>query len=45
VNKNLDLITKEAHVKKTTRMELIRSALVNFLVHGDDASDISSSSR
>lgn len=36
----LDLVTKEAQIKKTTRMELIRSALVSFLVHGDDASDL-----
>ena len=36
----LDLLNQEAKEKKTTRMELIRSAIVNFLINKDDASDL-----
>lgn len=36
----LDLISAEAKEKKMTRMELIRSAIINFLVNRDDAADL-----
>lgn len=36
----LDLINAEAKEKKMTRMELIRSAIINFLVHRGDAADL-----
>ncbi len=36
----LELLNKEAKEKKMTRMELIRSAVINFLLHGDDAADL-----
>lgn len=36
----LDLLNHESREKKTTRMELIRSAIVNFLLNRDDAGDL-----
>ncbi len=36
----LDLLNHESKEKKTTRMELIRSAIVNFLLNRDDAGDL-----
>lgn len=36
----LELLNKEAKEKKMTRMELIRSAVINFLLHRDDATDL-----
>lgn len=36
----LDLVSAEAKEKKMTRMELIRTAIINFLVHRDDAGDL-----
>lgn len=36
----LGLLTDEAKEKKVTRMELIRSAIVNFLVNRGDAGDL-----
>lgn len=31
---------QEAREKKMTRMEIIRSAVLNFLLHRDDAQDL-----
>lgn len=36
----LDLLTQEAKEKRVTRMELIRSAIVHFLVNRGDAADL-----
>lgn len=36
----LALLSKEATEKRVTRMELIRSAIVNYLVNRDDAEDL-----
>ena len=36
----LELLNKEAKDNKTTRMELIRSAIVNFLINKGDAEDL-----
>lgn len=36
----LDLLNKEAKQKKMTRMEIIRSAVINFLLNRDDAEDL-----
>lgn len=36
----LDLLNKEAKEKKLTRMEIIRSAVLNFLLNRDDATDL-----
>ena len=36
----LDVLTQESRQRKTTRMELIRTAIVDFLLHGDDAGDL-----
>lgn len=36
----VSLLNKEAKEKKMTRMEVIRSALVNFLLSRDDAADL-----
>lgn len=36
----LTLLNQEAKDKKMTRMELIRSAIVNYLLNRDDASDL-----
>lgn len=36
----LDLLNKEAKEKKLTRMEIIRSAVLNFLLNRDDAGDL-----
>ena len=36
----LDLLDNEAKDKKITRMELIRSAVINFLVNRGDAADL-----
>lgn len=36
----LDMLTHEAKEKRVTRMELIRSAIVNFLVNRGDAGDL-----
>ncbi len=36
----LDLLNQEAREKKMTRMELIRSAVLNFLVNRGDAEDL-----
>ncbi|GEM_PF-5670034 len=36
----LELLTREAKQRKMTRMEIIRSAIVNFLVTQDDAEDL-----
>ena len=36
----LDVLTKESKQRKTTRMELIRTAIMDFLLHGDDAGDL-----
>lgn len=36
----LGLLTDEAKEKKVTRMELIRSAIINFLVNRGDAGDL-----
>jgi len=34
----LDLLNEESKEKKVTRMEIIRAAVINFLLHrGDDA--------
>ena len=37
----LDVLNHESKQRKTTRMELIRSSIMNFLLHGDDAEDLS----
>lgn len=36
----LDLLNQEAKEKKQTRMEIIRSAVLNFLLNKDDAGDL-----
>ena len=36
----LDLLNKEAKEKKLTRMEIIRSAVLNFLLNRGDAGDL-----
>ena len=36
----LELLDSEAKDKKVTRMELIRSAVINFLVNRGDAADL-----
>lgn len=36
----LEAVTKESKQRKTTRMELIRTAIVDFLLRRDDASDL-----
>lgn len=36
----LTLLNQEAKDKKMTRMELIRSAIVNYLLNRDDAADL-----
>lgn len=36
----LDMLTQEARERQITRMELIRSAIVNFLVNRGDAADL-----
>lgn len=36
----LNLINKEAKEKKLTRMEIIRSAVISFLLNRDDATDL-----
>lgn len=36
----LDLLNQEAKEKKLTRMEIIRSAVLNFLLNRDDAGDL-----
>lgn len=36
----LDMLTQESKEKKITRMELIRSAIINFLVNRGDAADL-----
>ena len=36
----LDVLNQESKQRGTTRMELIRSAIMNFLLHGDDAEDL-----
>lgn len=36
----VDLITREAKNQKTTRMELIRAAILHFLLNKDDAADL-----
>ena len=36
----LDVITRESKERKTTRMELIRTAIIDFLLHRDDATDL-----
>lgn len=35
----LKLINEKSKEKKITRMELIRSAIINFLINQDDAND------
>jgi predicted transcriptional regulator len=35
-----ELLNKEAKEKKVTRMEIIRSAILNFLLNKDDAEDL-----
>ncbi|OGQ05732.1 MAG: hypothetical protein A2W61_06050 [Deltaproteobacteria bacterium RIFCSPLOWO2_01_44_7] len=36
----LELLNREAKEKKLTRMEIIRSAVVNFLLNRDDVGDL-----
>ncbi len=36
----LDVLTQESRKRKTTRMELIRTAIIDFLLHRDDAEDL-----
>lgn len=36
----LDVLTRESKQRKTTRMELIRTAIVDFLLHRDDDEDL-----
>ena len=36
----LEVLTRESKQRKTTRMELIRSAIVDFLLHRDDGEDL-----
>lgn len=36
----LELLNQEAKEKKLTRMEIIRSAVVNFLLNRNDAGDL-----
>lgn len=36
----LDLINREAKEKKLTRMEIIRSAVINYLLCRDDTEDV-----
>lgn len=36
----LDLLNKEAKEQKLTRMEIIRSAVLNFLLNRNDAADL-----
>lgn len=36
----LEVLTQEAREKKITRMEIIRAAIMNFLLNKDDAADL-----
>jgi metal-responsive CopG/Arc/MetJ family transcriptional regulator len=36
----LDLLNFESKEKKVTRMEIIRSAVIHYLLHRDDAEDM-----
>lgn len=36
----LDMLTQESKEKRITRMELIRSAIINFLVNRGDPADL-----
>ncbi len=36
----LDLLNRESKEKKLTRMEIIRSAVIHYLLHRDDAEDV-----
>lgn len=36
----LDVLSQESKERKTTRMELIRTAIIDFLLHRDDAEDV-----
>ena len=36
----LDLVNKEAQVRKVTRMEIIRSSILNYLLGKGDAEDL-----
>ena len=36
----LDLLNFESKEKKVTRMEIIRSAVIHYLLHRDDAEDV-----
>lgn len=36
----LEVLTKESKERKTTRMELIRTAIMDFLLHRDDPGDL-----
>lgn len=36
----LEVITQESRERKTTRMELIRTAIIDFLLHRDDAAEL-----
>jgi metal-responsive CopG/Arc/MetJ family transcriptional regulator len=36
----LDLLNQEAKAKQSTRMELIRSAIIQLLLNRDDAADV-----
>lgn len=36
----LDLVQREALKKKSTRVEVIRAALMNFFIHREDIQDI-----
>ena len=36
----LEVLTRESKQRKTTRMELIRTAIIDFLLQRDDAGDL-----
>ncbi len=36
----LDLVQQEAKRKKSTKVEVIRAALINFFIHREDIQDI-----
>ena len=36
----LDVLNQESKQRRTTRMELIRSAIMSFLLRGNDAEDL-----
>ncbi|MCB1215417.1 MAG: ribbon-helix-helix protein, CopG family [Deltaproteobacteria bacterium] len=36
----VDLLNKEAKLRKSTRMELIRASILDFLINKDDAADL-----